>query len=271
MRGRVVGATMYVFSKFFDLVASPGSILLLLVLAGTLWIWRRPDGRWGMRLLFVGVGLLAAVSLTPLSDWITRPLENRFPRPDPMPRHVDGIILLGGGFAPGASAQHGVAQLNMAGDRVTRFVALARQYPEARLVFSGGNTDPFRERTPEAAVARSFFQDMGLDATRIVYEHHSRNTHENALFSYRLVHPKRDETWLLVTSACDMPRAVGSFRAVGWQVTPAPSDYHTQRGRFSPGLAKGLIEADWSVHEWIGLVYYRLRGWSPELFPGPHT
>jgi uncharacterized SAM-binding protein YcdF (DUF218 family) len=260
---------MYVFSKLFDLIASPSSLLLLLVVAGTLWIWRRPDSPWGRRLLFIGVGLLAAVSLTPLSDWITRPLENRFPRPDPMPRHVDGIILLGGGIATGPSVQHGVPQLNLAGDRVTTFVALARQYPDARLVFSGGNADPFVKKTPEAAVARSFFREMGLDAARIVYEPDSRNTHENALFSYRLVHPRRGETWLMVTSACDLPRAVGSFRGVGWHVIPVPSDYHVQREQWSPGLAKGLMVADWSVHEWIGLAYYRLRGWSPELFPGP--
>ncbi len=262
---------MYVFSKLIDLVVSPSSLLLLLVLAGALWLWRRPASRGGRCLLFLGVGLLAAVALTPLSDWITRPLESRFPKPDPMPQHVDGIILLGGEFAIAASVEHGVAQLNAAGDRATRFVALARQYPEARLVFSGGNADPFRKKTPEAVVAKTFFQEVGIDAARIVYEKRSRNTHENALFSSRLVQPKPGETWLLITSACDLPRAVGSFRAVGWQVTPVPSDYHAQRERWSPGLAKGLLEADWSVHEWVGLVYYSLRDWSPELFPGPHT
>ena len=36
-----------------------------------------------------------------------------------------------------------------------------------------------------------------------------------------------------------------------------------------PGLRDGFMTVDWATHEWIGLVYYRLRGWIPSLFPGP--
>jgi len=54
-------------------------------------------------------------------------------------------------------------------------------------------------------------------------------------------------------------------------VTGYPADYHTLRhsAGFYPGLAAGLYDADWAAHEWIGLVYYRLRGWTPTLLPGP--
>jgi uncharacterized SAM-binding protein YcdF (DUF218 family) len=161
--------------------------------------------------------------------------------------------------------------LNEAGDRMRVFVMLARRYPKARLAFAGGNGAPFAAKATEAQIARRFADEMGLDPSRIAYESKSRNTHENAAFAKPIVRPRPGERWLLVTSAADLPRAVGSFRAVGWQVTGYPSNYHTMHGRshFLPGVVEGLKLADWAAHEWTGLVYYRLRGWTPSLYPGP--
>jgi uncharacterized SAM-binding protein YcdF (DUF218 family) len=263
---------MFVLSKIFEQFGSPSTIIMLLILAGGFIMLRSPGSRWGRRLLGSGFVLLVAFAVFPLGVWMTRALENRFPRPDPMPAHVDGIIVLGGGISVDRSVDHGVVELNQAGDRLTTFVILARQYPDAKLVFTGGNADPFVKKVSEAALAGTFFKKMGLEASRIVYESQSRNTHENALYSYRLVHPRAGERWLMVTTAADVPRAVGCFESLRWAVIPVPVDYRTVRGLgMFPGLLEGLDLADWSTHEWIGLVYYRLRGWTPELFPGPRA
>jgi uncharacterized SAM-binding protein YcdF (DUF218 family) len=91
------------------------------------------------------------------------------------------------------------------------------------------------------------------------------------LFSRLLVHVHSDQHWVLVTSAADMPRAVGCFRAVGWPVIAFPTDYHTRRLGMGaiPGLVSGLRNVDWAAHEWIGLIYYRAHGWTASFFPGP--
>lgn len=260
---------IYIVSKIFDLIFCPSALLLLCSVLGGWLTLRRAESLWGRRLLVVGVGGLMAFATLPLGEWMMQPLEERFP-PAQLD-HVDGIIVLGGAPAVGRSVNRGMPLMGDTADRMTSFVALARRYPQARLIFSGGNSDPFSNGTPEATIAGLFFDDMGLDPTRITFEGASRNTHENAVLSQRLMQPKPGEQWLLVTSAADMPRAVGCFRAAGWPVIAMPTNYKTlhNASRFVPGLLQGLRLADWASHEWIGLVYYRLHGWTPSLFPGP--
>ncbi len=199
------------------------------------------------------------------------PLEDRFPPLRQMPARVDGIVVLGGAIDLKESADRGMPALNERAERMTAFVALARLYPHARLVFTGGNPDLLSAGPTEAEVARVLFAGLGLDPHRLVFEAKSRNTRENALFSRRIENPRPGQIWLLVTSAADMPRAVGCFRAVAWPVLAFPVDYHTRHRDMGgvPGLVAGLKEFDWAAHEWIGLVYYRSRGWTSSLFPGP--
>ena len=246
-------------------------MLLLLALTGLLILaWRR-HAALGLGLIAIGVGGLAVCAFLPLGTWLMRPLEDRFPPMRVLPGHIDGIVVLGGAINLDESADRGAPVLNIAAQRMTDFVALARHYPGATLVFTGGDARLFASGLTEADVARRFFAGLGIDPHRIIFERASRNTHENAVFSRRLVHLRPGQRWLLVTSAADMPRAVGCFLAVGWPVIPYPADYHTEQNGvgFFPSLVGGLEQMDWAAHEWIGLLYYRTRGWTPSIFPGP--
>jgi len=85
------------------------------------------------------------------------------------------------------------------------------------------------------------------------------------------VQPKPGETWVLLTSASHMPRAVGAFRAAGWAVLPWPVGYRS-RDRvwgFETSLGTRLSVLDTAGHEWEGLLAYWLRGHSSALFPAP--
>lgn len=261
----------YAISKILGPFTEPSVLLLLVCVVGAMFFLVRPNSKWGRALLIGGVMALALCAMLPVSNWLMQPLEERFPPLHQIPRTVDGIIVLGGAIDLKESAERAAPELNERAGRMTAFVALARLYPQARLVFTGGNPSIFAQGPTEAEVARTFFAELGLDPRRVLFENRSRNTHENALFSKRLVRPASDQTWLLVTSAVDMPRAVGCFRAVGWSVTAFPVDYHAGQWEpgFRPTLASGLKNLDWAAHEWVGLIYYRLRGWTPTLFPSP--
>ena len=78
------------------------------------------------------------------------------------------------------------------------------------------------------------------------------------------------QRWLLVTSALHMPRSVACFRAAGWDVTPYPTNFRIGPDPLSFALPQNLEGVDLAAHEWVGLLYYRLRGYTRDLFPGPH-
>jgi uncharacterized SAM-binding protein YcdF (DUF218 family) len=56
---------------------------------------------------------------------------------------------------------------------------------------------------------------------------------------------------------------------VGWEVVPYPTDFRRGPNPLHFELVDNLADLDLAAHEWLGLVYYRLRGYTNELFPGP--
>lgn len=259
----------FLLSKILEPLESPSDLLLLLLIAGMGLAWTVRFRRTGLIIVTAVTATFSLATLFPVSDWIGAPLEDRFPRPMTMPSHVDGIIVLGGAVKPGTTERRGLPSLNSRAERMTEFVRLAKSYPQARLVFSGGSglLEFQRPRMTEAATARLFFQQQGLDIHRILFEDRSRNTYENVVFSKALVKPLAGQVWILVSSAQDMPRSVGIFRKQQWPVFPVPVAYKTgeQNGRLSDDLSA----IDGSVHEWLGLVVYYLTGKTDALFPAP--
>jgi len=85
------------------------------------------------------------------------------------------------------------------------------------------------------------------------------------------VRPAAGERWLLVTSAFHMPRAIGCFRAVGFDVIPWPVDYRTSgpgdAWRLFPRASEGLRRVDLAAKEWAGLLAYYVTGRSTALLP----
>jgi uncharacterized SAM-binding protein YcdF (DUF218 family) len=255
-------------SKLFWAVMAPGNLLLLLLLAGVLWL-ARSRRRRGLRLIGVVALLLLTVAVIPFGQWMALPLELRFPVPS-LPERIDGIVVLGGGIDALVSRAHGQTALNDAGDRIVQAAVLARRHPEARLVLSGGEGTMMVYGEPEAEYGRALLIELGVATERIALEDRSRNTYENAWFSREVAKPRPGETWVLVTSAMHLPRAVGCFRHAGWEVVPYPVDFRTGphlRADFALIEHLGLI--DLTSKEWIGLVAYRLLDRTDALFPGP--
>ncbi len=155
-------------------------------------------------------------------------------------------------------------------ERVTGTLALALRYPDAKVLISGGDSAIVPRGLSEADATRRLLVEDGLDPRRILAETRSRDTYENAVYSKELAQPQPGQIWVLVTSANHMPRAVGCFRAVAFDVIPYPVDYDTgPDAQAIFDFAGNLRILGWATHEWIGLADYRLRGRIAALFPGP--
>ncbi|MGH8587786.1 MAG: YdcF family protein, partial [Gammaproteobacteria bacterium] len=127
-------------SKALAVFTEPLNVLAFVLLAALVLLWR---GRWtgARRLLAFVVAGMFAVTVFPIGDLLLFGLEQRFPAPASLPDKVDGIIMLGGAQEPRLTAAYGQPALNGAAERMTTFLALARRYPQARLVFAGGSGD----------------------------------------------------------------------------------------------------------------------------------
>lgn len=258
-------------SKIAWFLVKPGNLLLIVLVLGVALLWTRwrRTGRWVCAGAVVFSVLLSTV---PLGHWLQVTLENRFPQVTAAPERVDGIVVLGGVVNQFITKARGQSAIGGAVERLVAFAELAGRYPNAKLVFSGGSGDPFRQDLKESQFVGPVLVRLGLAAGRVIYEERSRNTTENAEFSLAIARPQPGETWLLITSAFHMPRAVGSFRRAGWNVVPYPVDFSTDGdypaappGSFSAGL--GSLEK--ALHEWVGLAVYRLAGKTDAFFPAP--
>ena len=262
----------FLVSKILGLITWPSNIIAVLGFVGALLLTTR-FARAGLQCLLASILLLAICGFSPLGNALILPLEQRFPPWNPARGSPDGIVVLGGAFETTVAPARGEISLNEAADRMTSAVELARKYPDARIVFSGGSGHLVYAGSTEAELAVRLFENLGVPASRVLTEDRSRDTDENAKFSKAIASPKPGERWLLVTSAHHMPRAIGAFRRVGFEIAAYPVDWRT---RGSEDLARGfrtasdgLKRTDTAVHEWIGLVAYWLTGRSSELFPGP--
>jgi uncharacterized SAM-binding protein YcdF (DUF218 family) len=76
----------------------------------------------------------------------------------------------------------------------------------------------------------------------------------------------------MITNARTMPRAMGIFRKLGWNVTPMPADHTVVPGgdwQPQPNLAVEFATINEGLHEWLGLIAYYFSGKSDNLFPAP--
>ncbi len=266
---------MFALSKILGFFVLPSNLLFLLTALGVVLLFTR-WARAGRRLALLGALLLAIAGYSPLGHALMLSLERRFPSWDASwdasRGAPDGIVMLGGAINPAVSAARGTAALNEAAERFTVLVELARRYPKARLIFSGGDGSLTGAGT-EAAHALPLLESLGIPRERIELESGSRNTIENATMSRALAKPAPGARWLLVTSAHHMPRAMASFRAAGFPIEAYPVDWRTQGeadlGSPFRSFAAGLARTDAAMHEWMGLVGYRIAGRTAELLPGP--
>lgn len=262
----------FTISKIFEFIGSPSHLALTLLALGAGLAYSRYF-KAGRRLTTLAAALLLLMAFGPVGHMLVVPLETRFAAPPDDAAPPDGIVVLGGSIDQELSAQYGGASFNQAAERVIAPLELRRRYPRARLVFTGGSAALRPSTLTEAWAVRRFWRAVGLDQGDVVYEDRSRNTFENALFTRDLVKPKEGERWLLVTSAMHMPRAVGVFRKVGFPVIAYPVDFRTNGEFWRAGVpadtGTGVSMVENAMHEWLGLIAYRLTGKTDALFPAP--
>ncbi len=254
---------MFLASKLLSFATQPLAWVAILLIGALLCLPVRR--RWGSALVWGALTLLLSLGWEPLPDALLRQLEAQYAGPGPqdtLQNHV-GLVVLGGALEPAYVWRgHDQVALNDAAERMTVPVALLRQYPHLKLLFTGGEAELLTDGMTEAQRARIFFDSMGVDPRQVIYESASRTTYENAVLAGTVAGVNPRQPWLLLTSAWHMPRAIATFRKAGWNVTPYPVDFRV--GQRTPwtqySLADGARKWHMALHEIVGLLAYRLAG-----------
>ena len=263
----------FILSKLLPLGLYPLGLALLLQLAAL--VGRRR--RWSPWLSAAAIAVLWLPSTPLVSRQLVWGLEERSAAltPRPIPR-ADAIVVLGGGLRPALPPRRRV-EVNEAGDRLLTGLDLLRQGKAPLLVFTGGKVR-LTSADPAASEARSagtLAAQLGLRPAQMLLLEQPRNTAQEALALQQLARPRRWRSVLLVTSATHLPRALATFRRLaGVTVIPVACDFQlpdrSQQGRFTAAsLLEDLLPDAEELHtstvalkEHLGLLIYRLRGWS---------
>lgn len=248
------------------LCIQPSSALAIVFGLGLVIVW------WRRRLGTVLIGLAAtaylALGLLPIGNMALQVLEQRFPVVE-IGEAPDGIVILGGAHLIPYRLDELHVPLNEWGERLTAGAALAKRFPEAKLIVTDGGSP-----LPAARLSVMLLRSLGIPEEQLVVEDRAQSTWDNAVFSHDLVQPEPDGRYVMVTSAWHMPRAVATFRKAGW---PEPiafpvdhvADYRPAWRTWNRTVAHGLVLADLAAREWAAMAYYYAKGRIDTLLPGP--
>lgn len=255
-------------SEIVFLFLQPSNTLLALLLLGAVVAAFRV--RLGAAMMTSAALLIAFFGLLPVGAVLLSFLEDQYAF-EGIVEPPDGIIILGGYLNTRTSLHHNQIQLSDNAERITAGAALARRFPDAKVIVTDGPSEPGMKSGAE--LAKVMLVDFGVPVERIVREEWAASTWDNARYSYDMVQPKPGERYVLVTSAFHMPRSMATFAAAGWTgLVPWPVDYSAGRPVWQeyPGsVAQGLRMLDWAAREYLATIYYRVTGrWAD---PGPAT
>jgi uncharacterized SAM-binding protein YcdF (DUF218 family) len=224
----------------------------------------RASMRVGRFLLLLGMVLLVALSLKPVANLLTYPLECRYRQPSSEALGtLDIVAVLGGGIHPSCSLRQEAELSAHSYPRFYHGVRVFRQTNAGLLAFCAG---PARTSTEsEAETMKAMAVRLGVPTERILAETQSRDTFENIANLARLLPAGQGRRIGLVTSAIHMWR---SQRVFAQQfphdtIVPIPAYYAYDptgwRVESIVPSAGSLEQSSMALHEWIGLLWYSLR------------
>lgn len=227
----------------------------LLLGVGGLWLLKR-HARAGRALIASSLALLWLLSTPIVADALLDSLKP--PYVALTGEEAEAIVILGGGRLKGSLEYGGDTLGRYTLERVRMGARLAQALSKPILV-TGGKPDG-GERSEGELMRETLEREFATPVKWV--EERSNNTRDNARFSAELL--KRDGVMriYLVTHAWHLPRAMPEFAATGLEVVAAGTGYAAADGLtpldFLP-RASSLANSHHACHEWLGLLWYRIR------------
>lgn len=250
---------------FVAQILEPYTLLVIgsLVLCAVVWRRSKSPGSVGP-VAIAGLAVLFVVSTPAAKHLALGSLEWWYGTELASPTATDTIVVLSGDHTVEDDDGHRIRLGNSSLNRCTYALQLYRQAGGCRLVLSGGKVDWSEPGQTLAETMRDYLVQCGVAEQDIVLEKQSSTTHENALFTAKLLADEPAERVYLVTTANSMWRAERCFQKQGVDVIPAPCEFHARRLDMSVisvlPAADAMTGVNDAAHEWVGLAWYWLNG-----------
>lgn len=241
------------------LLLPPVSFYILIVLG---WLIARRWRRTGRTISILSLAVLVVLSLPYVAAWMMQPLE-MYPAldPDRLPQGPQAIVILSGDTQSEAPEYGFDIPGPLTLERV-RYGAFLHKKTQLPILVSGGRFVLF-QKSLAGQMHDTLTKEFNVPVRWI--EQRSLDTHENAVLSAEILQAEGIKSVFLVTHAWHMRRSMAAFRATGIEAIPAPTRFiRAPTGILEDFIpdASSLRASYFALHEYVGLLYYYVVGYS---------
>ena len=252
----------FTLKKIISAILLPLPIALILLFIGLCFLWFSKRNTAARIFLSSGFIVLVIFGFSLFPMMMLNSLEEIH---DPMitpPKHIDGIVVLGGGVridthAP-PNTQLSSASLSRLVEGVRLYQLYQQQHQPQKLILSGGRVFG---KPAEAGVMQNIAVILGVNPSDIILEAGSRDTYEEAIYLKKQL---GTHSFILVTSAYHMPRSMALFKDLGMHPIAAPTQFmghHENSIRWYIPCSNSLSLSDVAIHEYLGILWGEFKGY----------
>jgi len=233
----------------------PSNIIIILFFLGIILFFTfKRFKNIGRIFLIVSACFYVFFGTGPVSFWLLGKLEYQYPylKNADLVQDVAYIVVLSGYADNDINIPLSSRVNSSCAFRLMEALKLQKEIPGTKIIISGS------ERI--SGVMKEVVISLGVDQRTVITENHSFSTFENAKNISKIIGNQR---FILVTSAGHMPRSMMVFKKAGMDPIPAPTDYLTFKNYMAISYLPSplhLMNSDLAVHEYIGILWYRLTG-----------
>jgi uncharacterized SAM-binding protein YcdF (DUF218 family) len=253
----------FFLSKVLTFLVSP----MLWFFALMLWAFKTKEERKKKKLFVSALVLLYVCSNSFIIDELARAWEPVTPDYYLSDEKYEVAIVLGG--IGSIDERQNKLDFGCGGDRLFQTLELYHRGRVKQIMFSGGSGSIRYPTHKEGMYVQKYLHTIHVPDSAVIIENESKNTHENAAFSKKILDSLNFKgSVLLVTSAFHMPRAIACFKKEGFtNVTPYLTNRMSGPRRFDWDHClipnpNALASLNMLIHEWIGTFVYKMKGYN---------
>jgi uncharacterized SAM-binding protein YcdF (DUF218 family) len=238
---------------FISQFCSINLLILLFLIVGLVLVRIKGKERRGVCFLATGTMLFVIFSLTPVANFILRPLETRYSLYNHQGTKIQYIVVLGNWHSQDMNFPLSSQLSSVSLTRLIEGIIIYHQNSGSKLVLSGnycGTTVSNAKVMADVAMA------LGVQKENIILKEGALNTEEEAYLIGKFM-KNENKPFVLVTSASHMTRSMKLFREQGLFPIPAPT-YFRIRHPLNISLlpnTNALQSVDIALHEYLGLAW----------------